>query len=418
MPRDSKPVYQRGKYRLEWDRDAAGGLRSPYLAVFWYDAAARRNRSRSTRTAETERAIVFLDRLYLADAEEAPAFCPTCGRGMASARAYLIADSIADYRLEHGDAAASAGSIAARLGNVLDFLEATDRSAATCDEAAALVDPLRRWLADLPVKGSERRRSPAAVEEAVHQFRAVLRHARSAKRIEAVPTFKGRPRADVSPQRTERADIATLARMLVYAADPEHPRRRPLHAFLVASICTLARPDAVFDISTAAKRNQVQGGLLALNPAGRVQTRKRRPLVPVPPVLAAWLADVAADPKSKGWLCEVAGNPVSSVKTAWRTMLADLGLPEGREWQPYIVRHSMATLLRDHGAEAWDLSGQMGHRIAGTTEIYAASTLYTTAQAALAKVLAALEQAALGAMHRRRTGVGSNVVRLGAGVRG
>lgn len=67
MPRNEEPIYRRGKYRLGWDRNAAGDLRSPYLTVFWYEPAARRERSRSTRTAEVEAAIMFLDRLYLAD---------------------------------------------------------------------------------------------------------------------------------------------------------------------------------------------------------------------------------------------------------------------------------------------------------------------------------------------------------------
>ena len=202
--------------------------------------------------------------------------------------------------------------------------------------------------------------------------------------------------------------------MLRHAADPAHPRRRPLHAFLVASICTLARPDAVFDISTDPKRRQRRGNLIDLNPEGRVQTRKRRPMLPMPAPFAAWLSDVAADKSSKGWLCEVAGEPVQSIDTSWKVMLDKLGLPGGREMQPYVVRHSMATLLRDRGATAWDVEGQLGHRTAKTTEIYAVSTLFVTAQTALASIIADLENLAPGAMHRRRVGVGSNVVRIGS----
>lgn len=423
MPNIAEPIYRRGKYWLDWDRKRDGSLRSPFLTAWWYDPAARRIRSRSTGTPESERAVMFLDRLYLADNEQAPAFCPTCGRGMASAKSYLIADALADYRLEVGDERASADSIAARLSNALDFLDATKQQAATCDLVdEAFVRTYRKWLAAKPVEwrnkaGAVTRskvRSAAAVEEAVNQLFAALHHAKAQKRIEAVPVVKHLTRAQVSRPRTHRGSVEQLAAILTYAADTAHPRRRPLHAFVVGTLFTLARPSSVFGISTAPERDQWRGDVLLLNPADRVQTDKRRPILPCPPALKAWLTEVAADPKAKGWLCEVAGEPVVSVKTAWNTMLAELGLPMHREWKPYVLRHTLASLLRDRGATEWDLKGQLGHRVTSTTEIYAVSELYVTAQAALSTLIAELRAVAPHALHRRRTGAGSSVAPLGS----
>jgi integrase len=85
-------------------------------------------------------------------------------------------------------------------------------------------------------------------------------------------------------------------------------------------------------------------------------------------------------------------------------MRSEVGFPKGPEWGTYILRHSLANLVRARGATQWDLQGQMGHRVAGTTEIYAAGTLYITAQTALASVLHDLESIAPEALHRRRTG--------------
>ena len=152
MPRHEAPLYRRGKYWLGPDVRADGTARSRFLAIFWYDPELRRTRSRSAKTEAVDAAIVALDRLYLADTTEGPAFCPTCGRATPSARAYLLTDAIADYRLEVGDLRASAGSIRARLGNVLDFLEATNRSTASCADAAGLIGALRTWLAAKPVE--------------------------------------------------------------------------------------------------------------------------------------------------------------------------------------------------------------------------------------------------------------------------
>lgn len=104
MPRHQAPLYRRGKYWLDWDRRRDGSLRSPNLYVWRYDPDARRERSASTGTAAKDEAILALDRRYLADADEAPAWCHACGQPIAQAEVYLLADAIGDYRLEWGDA--------------------------------------------------------------------------------------------------------------------------------------------------------------------------------------------------------------------------------------------------------------------------------------------------------------------------
>ncbi len=433
MQGNSEPIYRRGKYWLAPDVRADGTPRSPYLAVWWYDPAARRTRSRSSKTAEVEAAIMFLDRLYLADATEAPAYCPTCGAPRASAKAYLLTDAIADYRIEVGDNRSSADSIKARLNHVLDYLDAANLTGASCaDVTEAWIGRFRRWSAAKPVEHKKkdgtvtvtRPRSPAATEASVMQVKAALNHAFTEKRIEAAPAFKQLGNKKVSRPVTARIDVPTIAKMLAYAA--ESPRRRALHRFLIASICTIARPDAIFDMSTDHKRGQWRPGekLIDLNPQGRAQTKKHRPILPVQPLLAHWLdhtLDTAKADKgqSGGWLVNHNGEPVESVGTAWTKMLAHIGLPTGRAYQPYVLRRSLATICRERGATHWDLAGHMGHSIAAQTESYAATTLYPTAQAALASVIAELEKLVPSALHRTCTGAGGNVTPLvGASMEG
>ena len=126
MSRRTPPVYHRGKYWLGWDERANGTRRSPFLTIFWYDPDARRERSASTGTADEGAAIIALDRRYLADADEAPAFCGACGQPLAQAQAYLLTDAIADYKLEWGNTRASADTIESRLNHVVDFLDAEE----------------------------------------------------------------------------------------------------------------------------------------------------------------------------------------------------------------------------------------------------------------------------------------------------
>ena len=432
MPARAAPIYRRGKYWLDWDRGTNGALRSPNLTIFWYDPDAGRVRSASARTSEEGAAILALDRRYLADAEEAPAFCHACGQPIARAESYLLSDAIADYRLEHGDHLASATSIEARLKHVLDFLDAEEALGGegrfgigtTCAAActATFAKAFRAWSAKQPAvwrngKGEitvSRARSPSSTEMSIAQLAAVLNHAANADppRSDKRPVFKPKSSEKVQRTRRSRLGLPELATMLRYAAEPGKSRDS-LHAFLIGSICTVARPSSVIDICVAPERSQwaQRHPLLDLNPAGRVQTKKFRPILPVLPLLNRWLEEeyatyIALAPEKRagrGWLVNYHGRAIKSVDRAWDTMLAELNLPNGREWRSYILRHSLATIVRNRGASAWDLQGFMGHRSPSQTEVYAIGE-FGTVVTALNEVISELDRLAPGTLHRKHTG--------------
>lgn len=425
------PVYRRGKYWLDKLRREDGAVRSPRWYVFWYDPAARREASASTGETDVDKAILELDRRYLADKDEAPAFCYACGQPLASAEAYLLTDAIADYRLEHGDLKDSADSIQARLKHVLDFLDDQDATGGSfgietsCAVACGspFIEAFRAWSKDQPVtwknkKGevtASRPRAAATTEESVLQVAAALNHAADADppRSERRPIYRPKPRKQVSRPRKVRVDVPMLADMLAYAAET-HKRRGSLHSFIVGSLCTIARPDSVVDICVAPEREQWYPGAgeLDLNPFGRAQTNKYRPLIPVLPVLAEWLGAEYADyqlldeaeRKGAGYLVNYFGRSVLDVDRAWSTMLTNLKLPNGREWKPYLLRHSLATILRNSGVAKWDLEGFMGHDVTGSTEVYAIGRFATVANA-LNDVLGEIDARAPGALRRKGTEV-------------
>ena len=426
MPDRSPPHYNRGKYWLDKLRREDGTARSPRWYIFWYDRDARREASASTGTTAADAAIAALDRRYLADRGEAAAYCPTCGQPTASADAYLLSDAISDYRLEHGDLQTSAVTIAARLKHVLDFIEAQEDLggmfgiATSCAVACGIpfATAFRAWSAAQPVvwrnkQGAitaSRPRAAATTEESILQVAAALNHAADADppRSERRPAYKPRPRKQVSRPRRHRVDVPVLADLLAYAAEPNQ-KRSSLHAFIIASLCTIARPDSVVDICVAPDREQWFPGssTLDLNPFGRAQTNKYRPTIPVMPVLSEWLSaelvryerlDKAAR-KGAGYLVNYYGRSVLDVDTAWRTMLRNLKLPTGREWKPYLLRHSLATILRNRGVAKWDLEGFMGHDAGSTTEVYAVGR-FDTVRRALEEVLGEIDQRVPGALRR------------------
>jgi hypothetical protein len=146
------------------------------------------------------------------------------------------------------------------------------------------------------------------------------------------------------------------------------------------------------------------------------QTKKFRPVLPVLPLLKEWLtAELNAylalpeeQRPGRGWLVNYYSRPVQDVGGAWQSMLKALDLPTGREWQPYVLRHSLATLARNAGATKWDLKGFMGHRSPSQTEVYAIGE-FPTVETALLKILEEIESLVPGALHRRSTGAGHPV---------
>jgi len=259
-----------------------------------------------------------------------------------------------------------------------------------------------------------RPRSPAAVEASIAQLIAALNHAVNADpaRSDKRPTYKPLPASQVQRRRRTRIGVAELADMVAYAAEPGK-RRGSLHAFLVGSICTIARPSSVCDISVSPERQQWWPGApsLDLNPHGRSQNKKFRPVVPVLPLLDEWLkAEYATyqalapeDRVGRGWLVNYYGRGIQDVDSAWKAMLDSLKLPTGREWRPYVLRHSLATLVRNLGAEKWDLKGYMGHDAGDVTETYAVGEFPSVVRA-LSGIIEEIERLRPGALHRTCTG--------------
>lgn len=350
------------------------------------------------------------------------AFCATCGGRIAAAAKYFVLDALTDYYDEIGGGRASADSIRARCLHMRDFLALRDRREMVCadiDEGFAAA--FRQWSSAQPVKHRngqgvvtrERQRSPATTEESLIILRAALNHAKRKRRIEDVPFFRTLGRERVSNPNITRIDLATIARMLAYASNARGADA--LHSFIVATVCTLARPDAVFDMSVLPERRQWREGdhLMNLNPFNRIQTSKRRPIVAVPAQLRSLLHKALADPAANGWVVHWRGERVQDVDSSWATMLRALGLPEETEYRSYILRRSMATILRNRHqrdetvtVDFGDLESQMGHKRRSQTEIYALPdpSYDDSVQRSLRGILEEIERLAPGCFHREITG--------------
>src|SRR6478752_5589480 len=163
MPRRAKAkgLYQRGHFWLDWDRKADGTLRSPNLAIWWYDPERGRNRSATAGSGDVAEAKAALDRHYLTHTE-GEAICPTCGQRRQIGDGFLVSQAIQNYLATRADGDKAIGH---RLAHVTAYIAETGRVTLTCRQANEdWARGFRTWAATKPIvspNGKVRQRSPS-----------------------------------------------------------------------------------------------------------------------------------------------------------------------------------------------------------------------------------------------------------------
>ncbi|UAJ10043.1 tyrosine-type recombinase/integrase [Glacieibacterium megasporae] len=389
MPADKGGVYQRGGYWLDLDRGAGGKPNSRNWYIFWYDSSTGHQRRTSTRTSDVRLACSKLDEHYLAVHK------PT----VADQDHYAVPSALADYWQEHGSKQASSEAIKARLKLLTRFLDVQVHTGRLVDPILpddideSVLGRFRSWAQIDPIvarkkdddgnwiDGASRTRSASTAEESIIALKAALNHAVGKRRIRYAPALKHKTRDQVTPARSYRLSVEGIGELLDFTMrgsgkSAGHPARlMPLRRYLIGAICTLGRPDAILDMSVSPKRGQwmQDAHCFALNPEGRLQTNKVRPVIPVVGALEAWLT------ASDEWLvCRETSSSdedqqievveqirVASVRSAWDSAREALGIPDG--WGPKLIRHSMSTILATRRVDLVELEMALGHRVLGKT---------------------------------------------------
>lgn len=390
MPRAKrpKPLYQRGKYRLDPPRDGREAL-----LITWYDPERKRERSISTGTEDVGESVKQVDRLY--DEAQGQTFCPTCGQPVHGIRSPLVADAITRY-LRAKEVLPGYDAIKHRLRHVTDYIAETEQFELHTNQVdREWVDKFRVWMRDKPVKQGdiERERALSTVENSVLQLAAAINYA-----DDHGARFKPIQAKDVNRTPLYRAGVDTLAEMFGYAMDGE--KKKNLLYFLRLSVLTLGRPDAVLEVSTDPARGQwfPGPGILNLNPKNRRQTKKYRPTVPIARQGVEWLKSLPKGPVI----------PVNSVRKAWDTMADHIGLPGDRESGVKLLRRSMADLLRSRMRSTdWsEIEVFLGHqKFDSVSELYAPlrPDYLANARASIEQIIDEIEAKVPGAFYRADT---------------
>jgi integrase len=256
-----------------------------------------------------------------------------------------VAEACLRYWHEHAKEVPSREAQEIALRYVVEFLGDNLVSELTEQRQRAFVRRLRE---------TGDKRGPAYISRVLSVLRAAVRHCHANHHVAICPKV-----IDVERPEHEPA-VPTLRQVAAFwdAIETDH-----LRLFTIIVLNTGSRTEAILELRP--DQVDLDRRLIRLNPSGRVQTKKRRPTLPLTDTLHAWLSQGLGDP-----VINWHGRSIRSIKTAWNRTLDRAGLPRALTRRSF--RHFIGMELRRRRVPAWDAAGAMGHRGGNpTTELYA-----------------------------------------------
>jgi integrase len=323
MPRSRKaPLFELGGSWIAREPGRDGFWR------FWNDPGAGRVRRSRLAADDLEAAKIELARLVVTAGEKTPDS--------------LLAAVLAAYHEARTDhlPSAKAARIASRKvlaflrpgATVADWTEARVKAFAAAEIGAGL--------------------SHAYVSRTLSVIAAAFRHARLTPPPYSLAWVHAAVPGGKAPRRVPIPTDAEIARLL------SAPVPEPLFRWMLISLATGCRPEAALDLGPDQRRD----GLLDLNPPGRKQTKKWRPIVREPGALTAALNAWDAPGEAEGRPGRyVAYASVESVQTALQRASEGLGI----KVSAYSLRHKVTSVLRRakrEGVTEDGIAAQIGHK--------------------------------------------------------
>ena len=303
---------------------------SPFYYAARYDQSLGRVRRKSLGTVDLEDAKDALIRSVQLD-------------GPKSADSFLATVLEAYYRnVSDSKPSASMARIAGM--HLLAFWGATSRVSDVTEERQKAF-----WL-----WSRDKGHAPATTARVLTVLSAALRH--SINGLAPRVTTCGKKVADYQgvPEPQPREWIPTDDQLARYLDSLCGDQAEHVFRYTLIALNTLARPSAILELEP----NQIdfERGLVNLNPQGRPQNKKRRPVVRLTETLRPWLVtwgEVGSP------YVRFRGGAVVSVKRTFKRHGQSLGFPE---FSPYTLRHKMATELAARGVAGEVLKRQLGHK--------------------------------------------------------
>lgn len=327
MPKYTKRSFQVGEF---WIDQRAG---SPAWYRCWQDAKARQTRRISLGTTDFEEAKRLLAEWYAAQFQ-----APSDDLPPSSVK---LAEVVLDYWNGQGSKLRSHETAKIMLRYWQEFWG--DVSVGDVRDQRKQ-EAFRLWLADRGLGHN-------TVNRCLEVGRAAIRRAWKRGVISSAPFIQMLPAIETQPMGRPMASGEAVR--LFCAATQEHVR-----TFILLGLVTGARPEAITDLTW--DRVDFATGLLRLNPEGRVQTKKHRPVVKVGEATLDYLAGV----KRQGeHVIMFRNRHVHRLDTGWDKAVSGAGLD--KRVTLYSLRHTVARHLRSHGVALEEIANMLGHRKLG-----------------------------------------------------
>lgn len=199
---------------------------------------------------------------------------------------------------------------------------------------------------------AQRKAGAGTIRYEILMVGTALGWARRGKKIEAKPDMWLPPLAERKAKHLSHAQFEQF-----YAA--VHAPHARLYVLL--GLYTMARPTAILELTW--DRIDFGRGLIDLNPAGRRQTAKRRPVVTMNDELRAEL-EKAYQARQIAHVIERGGKPIANIKKAFQAASGRCGFTV----TPYMLRHTGAVWAAENGISMAALAQFMGHDDDSTTQ--------------------------------------------------
>jgi integrase len=280
-----------------------------------------------------------------------------------------VAELIKDYVIEHGGDVASFETLSIAARPLQHFFRSDTIATLTTKRIEAYWDwrrghSLRVIDRDLgTVEIVERTISDGTIiRELAGTLRPAIQHAINQRRLVA-----GKYYVPVPPAPSGRDYWITRSEAARFLWETRRDKRARLHLPLYAMIAiyTGQRRSAILDLTWP--QIDLVRGRIDFNPAGRRQTKKGRPIIPIPRPLLAALRRAYARSSSR-LVLTYRGQQVRDVKTGFNSAAKRAGVPDCTS---HTLRHTAGTWMAQRGVPLREIAGYLGHSEERTTELYA-----------------------------------------------
>jgi integrase len=339
----SKGTTKRGEYKGYWLTQVAG---SPYWYRTRYDSATQQNERVSLGETSYDAAVVAL--ISYVDSQLSPE-----NRAPETIRLYEVLNW---YWENHGKTVIQSNQQKAGIAKWKEhFPEKT-----VISELVPV--RMKKFAEEMQDEGL----SLGYIDRIIGVGRAAVYAARDNNIISHCPKIKNcqteEDRESVDPL-GRPLELEELARLFVTCQQPH------VLNYMLISVHTMARPAAVLDL--APEQVDFREWRVNMNPKGRRQTKKKRPLLRLTNGLAKALRKIADEYDGKTTMTRYVlfkDKPVKNINRAWAGLVEDAGLA-GTNVTLYSIRHTMGRELRDKDVPEAQISLFLGHKVRGVNKV-------------------------------------------------